>query len=71
MSCRRGSRSASSAKLLDVRTRFVRFGRVLARLDCMLVSRLRARSRVCSRGERGKLEREVISLSVKSMESWS
>ena len=37
----------------------------------MLATRLRASSRVCSRGERGKLARAVMSLSVKSMASWS
>jgi hypothetical protein len=33
--------------------------------------RLRARRRVCSRGERGRLVRCVRELSVRSMESWS
>ncbi len=68
---RSGSRSASSAKLFDVRTRVVRFGIEVARLGCMVLMRLRARSRVCRRWERGKLEREAMSLSVKSMASWS
>lgn len=68
---RRGSRSASSATLFDVRTRVVRFGIELARLACMLVTRLRASRRVCNRGESGKLDMEAISLSVKSIASWS
>lgn len=67
---RSASRSASSAKLLDVRMRVVRFGRLVARLDWMLVRRLRARRSVCRRGERGKLERAPMSLSVKSIASW-
>jgi len=37
----------------------------------MLLTRLRARRRVCRRGERGKLERVLMSLSVKSIASWS
>lgn len=66
---RSGSRSASSAKLLDVRIKEVRFGNEFASVDCMLLSLLRARRRVRSRGESGKLERAVMSLSVKSMAS--
>ena len=68
---RSASRSASSAKLLEVRTRVVRFGSEAASVDWMLLILLRARSSVRSRGERGKLERAVMSLSVKSMASWS
>ena len=68
---RRASRSASSAKLLEVRIRVVRFGSEAASVDWMLLILLRARSSVRSRGERGKLERAVMSLSVKSMASWS
>ena len=68
---RSGSRSASSAKLLEVRVKVVRLGREVASVDWMLLSLLRARRRVRSRGERGKLERAVMSLSVKSMASWS
>ena len=49
----------------------VRLGREVASVDWMLLSLLRARRRVRSRGERGKLERAVMSLSVKSMASWS
>lgn len=65
----RGSRSASSAKLLDVRTRVVRFGIDFASVGWMLVARFRARRRVRSRGERGKLDSWAMSLSVKSMAS--
>ena len=68
---RSGSRSASSAKLLEVRIKVVRFGREVGSVDWMLLSLLRATRRVRSRGERGKLERAVMSLSVKSMASWS
>lgn len=71
MKCRSASRSASSAKLLEVRTRVVRLGIEDASVGWMLLTLLRARRRVCSRGDRGKLERIVISLSVKSMASWS
>ena len=53
-----------------MRTRVVRFGRVVARLDWMVVRRLRASRSVCRRGERGKLESETRSLSVKSIASW-
>ena len=49
----------------------MRFGIEDASVDCMLVMRLRARRRVCRRGERGKFERVLMSLSVKSMASWS
>ena len=66
---RKGSRSASSAKLFAVRTRVVRLGRFVARFDWMVVRRLRARRRVRRRGEFGKLERETMSLSVKSIAS--
>lgn len=69
--CLSTSKSASSAKLLDVRIRVVRFGRDAARVGCMVVILLRARRRVRRRGERGKLARAVMSLSVKSMASWS
>ena len=68
---RNGSKSASSAKLLDVRTRVVRLGMLAARFDWMLLTRLRARRMVWSLGERGKFERVVMSLSVKSIASWS
>ena len=65
------SRSASSAKLLDVSIRVVRFGRLFGTRGSIVLIRFLARRRVCSRGERGKLERAVMSLSVKSIASWS
>ena len=65
------SRSASSAKLLDVRISVVRFGSEFASVDCMLLRRFRASRRVRKRGESGKLDKAVMSLSVKSMASWS
>ena len=49
-----------------------RFGIEEGRVDCMLLILLRARSSTRNRGDRGKLVRDVMSLSVKSMESdWS
>lgn len=63
------SKSASSAKLLDVRIKVVRFGNELASVDCMLFILFRASRSVRNRGESGKLERAVMSLSVKSMAS--
>lgn len=68
---RSASRSASSAKLLEVRIRVVRFGNEFASVGWMLLTLLRARRSVRRRGESGKLERAVMSLSVKSMASWS
>lgn len=68
---RKESKSASSARLFEVRTRVVRFGIEWARVLCMLLTRLRARRSVCNRGESGKLEMVVMSLSVKSIASWS
>lgn len=68
---RKGSRSASSARLFEVRTRVVKFGIELARVLCMPLTRFRARRSVCNRGESGKLEIVAISLSVKSIASWS
>ena len=49
----------------------MRFGRELARVDCMLLIRFRASNSVCSRGLSGKFVSVVMSLSVKSMASWS
>lgn len=43
----------------------------LERVGAMVVTRFRASRRVRSRGLRGKLVRVVISLSVKSIPSWS
>ena len=68
---RSASRSASSAKLLEVRIKVVRFGSEFESVGWMLLTLLRASRSVCSRGESGKLERAVMSLSVKSMASWS
>lgn len=56
--------------LFDDRTRFVRFGTEVTSVGWMLDTRLRARRRVERRGERGKLPRIWMSLSVKSMASW-
>lgn len=68
---RNGSRSASSAMLFCVRTRFVRLGVDRASAGAMCATRLRASSSVRSRGEKGILEMETMSLSVKSIASWS
>ena len=66
------SKSASSAKLLEVRIKVCRFGMEFGSVDCMLLTLLRARSRTRSRGDKGKLAKDVMSLSVKSMASdWS
>ena len=62
-----GSRSANSARLFSVRTSVVRCGIEFARFCWMDVIRFRASSKVCSRGDNGKFEREVMSLSVKSI----
>lgn len=66
-----GSRSANSAMLFDVKTRHVRFGSDDARFGWIWLILLRASIRVRRRGKKGKFEREVISLSVKSIASWS
>lgn len=63
------SRSASSAILLAVRTKVVRFGIECASDGWMLAIRFRARRSVCNLGERGKFPSTWISLSVKSMAS--
>lgn len=49
----------------------VRFGMDVARVGWMCVRRFRASRRVRRRGKYGKFEREEMSLSVKSMASWS
>lgn len=64
------STSASSARLLDASTKFVRPGTAAGRVGWMAATRLRARSRVRIRGDRGKLPRIWMSLSVKSIASW-
>lgn len=63
------SRSASSATLFDARTRFFRPGMDFAIVGWMLATRFRASSSVVMRGDKGKLPRTWISLSVKSIES--
>ena len=69
--CLKVSKSANSARLFCVRIRHVRFGIEFASVGWMLVMRLRASSRVCSRGDSGKFARAEMSLSVKSIASWS
>lgn len=51
------SRSDSSVRLFDVSTRFFRFGIAVGRVGWMVATRLRASSRVCIRGDKGKLPR--------------
>jgi hypothetical protein len=63
------SRSASSAILLAVRTKVVRFGIEFDSDGWMLDMRFRARRSVCILGERGKFPSIWMSLSVKSMAS--
>lgn len=63
------SRSASSARLFDASTRFVRLGTAAGRLGWTEATRLRASSRVRIRGDSGKLPRIWMSLSVKSIAS--
>ena len=63
------SRSASSAKLFEVRTNVVRPGSEFARVGWILEMRLRARRRFRNLGERGKFPRVWMSLSVKSIQS--
>jgi len=57
--------------LFCVSTNVLRFGMLFDKLVCMLDTRFRAHSNVCSRGESGKLPRTVMSLSVRSIASWS
>ena len=64
------SRSDSSARLFDARTRFLNPGIAAGRLGWMTAIRLRASRRVRTRGERGKLPRIWMSLSVRSKASW-
>jgi hypothetical protein len=65
----RGSKSASSATLLLLRTSVLRLGIDWNRFGCMFVILFLASSRVDSLGLRGKFVIEVMSLSVKSMAS--
>jgi hypothetical protein len=55
--------------LFAVNTKTVRFGIDCASVDCIVATRFRARRRVRSLGESGKLPRIWMSLSVKSMAS--
>lgn len=66
-----GSMSASSARRLPSSCSVVRLGMTSRRLGAIETMRFRARRSVFSRGERGKLCSWVMSLSVKSMASWS
>lgn len=68
---RRGSKSANSAILFAVSTRFSRFGIEDANDGWIWFTRLRASSNVRRRGKWGKFAREEMSLSVKSIASWS
>lgn len=65
------SKSASSAKLLDVSIRVVRLGILFGTRGSIVLIRFLASRSVCSLVERGKLDRAVMSLSVKSIASWS
>lgn len=65
------SRSASSATLFRVRTRVLNAGTFLTTFASILFIRFLAHNKVCSLGLCGKLVRTVMSLSVKSMHSWS
>lgn len=67
----RGSKSVSWASLFFVSTSVVRFGRLALRFACMVVMRFCARNRVRRRGVRGKFPSIAMSLSVKSMASFS
>lgn len=68
---RSGSRSANSAILFDVKTSADRLGSDEASVGWICLMRLRARSRVWRRGKKGKFPRDEMSLSVKSIASWS
>lgn len=65
------SKSANSATLFAVRTSVVRFGSDEASVGWICLMRLRARSSVWRRGNSGKFANDEISLSVKSIASWS
>jgi hypothetical protein len=68
---RNGSRSANSAILFAVRTSVVKPGIEFARLGWICRTRFLARRSMRSRGKNGKLPSEEMSLSVKSIASWS
>ena len=65
------SKSASSASRLPVSTNVLRFGIVRPSVGANAATRFRASRSVRSRGERGKLVRCEMSLSVRSIASWS
>ncbi len=67
----RGSRSPSSARLFEVKTSEERFGMEFATEGWMLDTRFLAISKVRNRGNSGKLAKVLMSLSVKSIASWS
>ena len=64
-------KSESSARRFPSSTSVERFGIVLFRVGLTAVMRLRARRRVRRRGHSGKLVMAGMSLSVRSMASWS
>lgn len=66
---RKGSKSASSVKLFEDKTRFFRFGIDVASVFWIVTTRLRASRSVEIRGESGKFPSTWISLSVKSIAS--
>lgn len=66
-----GSRSASSEIWFSVKTSVVRWGIDFETAGWMTEMRLRASRRVRRRGLSGKLDSCEMSLSVKSMASWS
>ncbi len=68
---RRGSKSASSAMLFAVKTSVERLGIEFEMFDWICRTRFLARRSVCNRGKNGKLPSEEMSLSVKSIASWS
>jgi hypothetical protein len=65
------SKSASSATLFWLKTRVFSAGTLLTTLASMRCILFLAHSNVCSLGLCGKLVRTEMSLSVKSMHSWS
>ena len=66
-----GTRSASSLTLFCVKTSVLSLGMLFAKLGWMLATRFRAHKSVCSRSICGKFASVAMSLSVKSMHSWS
>ena len=66
---RSGARSERSEKLFSDRTRVWSFGKLLPSVGAMWDMRFRAQYRLVKRGKRGKLERDVMALSVRSRAS--